>query len=70
LVAGDERLQNLPSLVLERAQRAGLVPLHEPAIADDIGRENGSETACHGVIGHLQQPPWDFAVDRILSRSP
>ena len=28
---------------LERRKGAGLVPLHEPAVADDIGREDGDE---------------------------
>ena len=33
-------------------ERAGLVLLHEPAVADHIGRENGGEPALDACIGH------------------
>jgi len=53
LVAADQRLQHLLASGLQGGQRAGLVLLHEAAVADHIGRENGGEPALDAFFGHV-----------------
>jgi hypothetical protein len=53
LVAGDQRLQHLLASGLQGGQRAGLVLLHEAAVADHIGRQNGGKPALDAFFGHV-----------------
>ncbi len=48
VVLGDLRLDQLPPVRLQRRQRPGLVALHQPAVAGDVGGQNGGEPALHG----------------------
>jgi len=41
-----------PAPGLERGQRAGLIGLHQPAVADHIDGEDGGQTALSAPIGH------------------
>ncbi len=51
-VAADQR-QDHRLMPLEGVDRRGLVLPHEPAVAGDVGGENGSEPALHrGVVVH------------------
>ena len=42
-VLGEERLDQLPAQRLQPGERAGLVALHEPAVADHVGRHDGRQ---------------------------
>ena len=44
----DRRLEQLPAVRSEPLKRAGFVLLHEAAVADDVGGENGGEPAFYG----------------------
>ena len=48
-VPGDEGLDQLLLLAAQRVQRAGLVGVHQPAVVDDVGGENGEQPAFHGL---------------------
>ncbi len=52
LVAGNQGLQHFLASRLERRQRAGLVPLREPAVADHVGGQNSGEAAPGAIFGH------------------
>ena len=41
LMLGDQRLQNVLTSSFESSQRAGLIALHKPAIANHIGGQDG-----------------------------
>ena len=43
LVLGDQGLDELSAVRLEAGEGAVLVPLHEPAVADHVGRQDGGE---------------------------
>ena len=49
---GYRRLEDIETAGLDGSQRAGLVALHEPAIADDVGGEDGGQAAVRAFIGH------------------
>jgi hypothetical protein len=44
-VLGHQRLEDLLAPPLQLRQRPGLIQLHEPAVADHVGGEDGAETA-------------------------
>src|SRR5262245_64938412 len=44
---GMTRAKDVSSPAFVRLKRAGLVPLHEPAVAGHIGGKDGSEAAFH-----------------------
>jgi len=52
-VAADQRLQHLLASGLQGGQGACLVLLHEAAVADHIGRENGGKPALDAFFGHV-----------------
>ena len=52
LMLGDQWLQHLLAPGLERGQRAGLIVLHQPAVADHVGGQDGSEAALDAFFGH------------------
>ena len=47
VVLGKKRGKDVSSSGFERLERAGLVPLHEPAVAGHIGGEDGCEATSH-----------------------
>ncbi len=51
-MAGDERLEHVLPPRLQRRKRARLVELHEPAVADDVGRQDRRQTTLNGFFGH------------------
>ena len=50
---GNRGLEHFPSPALESGERAGLVQLHEAAVADHIGGQNGGKTALGALFGHV-----------------
>ena len=42
---GDGRIEELAAMLAKRAQRALFIGLHEPAVADDVGRQDGRQPA-------------------------
>src|SRR5688572_4697396 len=54
-MALGERLENLPPARPQRRKSARLVALHEPAVADHVGRKDGSEAAMIAIFEHA--PP-------------
>src|SRR5262249_31175422 len=57
LVLCDQRLQHFLASLLQGRQCAGLVLLHESAIADHIGSKNGGEPALGGFFCHVAPLP-------------
>jgi hypothetical protein len=51
-VLGDLGVDEFLTMGLELAQRAFLVDAHQPAIAGDIGRENGRQPPFYPRLGH------------------
>ena len=52
VVPGDERVDELGAVRLEPGDRAILVPLHQPRVADHVRREDGGEPAVRVGSGH------------------
>ena len=52
LMPGDERREHVPAALPHRGERARLVALHQPAVADHIGGEDRGKTALDGGIRH------------------
>jgi hypothetical protein len=59
VMLGHQRLQHLLAPLLQRRQRAGLVLLHEAAVADHVGGENGGKTAFHRGAVSVEMPALD-----------
>ena len=53
LMTGDERLEDVLAPGSERRQRARLVALHAPAVADHVGGQNRGEAALDSFFGHV-----------------
>ena len=55
----DHRLENLPAAQLEGGERAGLVRLHQAAVADHVGQHDSGETPTHPErsLSHHSKPP-------------
>jgi len=66
VVPGNQRLQYLLSPGLQRDHRASLVLLHKPAVADDIGGEDGDQAALDAFFGHLARLFLENTVQEIL----
>jgi hypothetical protein len=47
-VARDRGIDHLGAMRLQARQRAGFVQAHQPAVAGDIGSQDGGEAAFHG----------------------
>jgi hypothetical protein len=52
MVLGDQRLDEALAVLLESLDRSRLVALHQARVADDIGREDGSEASVGTGGGH------------------
>ena len=50
----DQRVQHVPAPRLQRGERARLVALHQAAVADHVGREDGGEPALNALFGHVK----------------
>jgi hypothetical protein len=59
MVLDDERLEDLRAPLRERGQGAGLVELHQSAVADHVRGKDGGEAAFHCSLPK-QQPRCDF----------
>src|SRR5262245_50732846 len=51
-VLGDQRLDEALAVLLQTLERARLVALDQPRIADHVGRQNGSEATVDAGGGH------------------
>ena len=51
---------------LEGRQRARLIVLHETAVADHVGGEDGGEAALDAFFGHKMRLPFENAVPSIV----
>jgi len=51
-MSSDGRLKDLLPVPLQSGKRARLVGCHQPRIADDIGREDGSQFPVDASFGH------------------
>ena len=49
-VGGDMRLDQLAEMALQALQRAFLVAAHQPAVAGDVGRQDGGEPAFGALL--------------------
>ena len=75
VVLGDERLDELLAVRLQPGERASLVALHEPAVADHVGRQDGGEPpldpCCrHGrrLLGRVRFSSAPVPLSRLLVR--
>ena len=55
-MAGNGRLDQLVAMGPKTGRRLPLVGLHVPALADNIGREDGGEPALNALLGHEAVP--------------
>ncbi len=53
MVRGDDRLKDFLAAGLERGEGAGLVHLHETAVADHVGSQDRGEAALGAFFGHV-----------------
>ena len=49
---GHGGIEELAAMLAKRAQRALLVGLHEPAVANDVGRQDGGKSTFNAFRGH------------------
>jgi hypothetical protein len=49
----DQGLKDVSPSFLERSQGAGLIQLHETAVANYVGSENGGKPALDAFFGHV-----------------
>ena len=56
LMFGDLGIDEFASARLERCESAFLVNAHQPAVAGDIGREDGSQPPFDALLGHRDHP--------------
>src|SRR5262249_10226862 len=54
-VLGEQRFENCFAPVSQRGQRTSLVLLHEPAVANHIGGQDGGEATLGAFFGHAEQ---------------
>ena len=61
-ILGDGGIEELAAMLLQRPQRALLIGLHEPAVADDVGRQYGGQPALDLRVAHahLLRPTGPF----------
>src|SRR5215469_15529507 len=55
MIFDDERLEDFLASLRERSQRAGLVELHQSAVADDVRDKDGGEATLHCRLPKQQQ---------------
>jgi hypothetical protein len=55
VVLGDRRLKEFPAVSVEPSECPFLVRTHQPAVAGDIRRKNGSEPPLHALFGHVER---------------
>src|SRR5262245_59619753 len=58
----DKRADNLAAPRLECGERAGLILLHEPAVADDIGGQDSGKATLDAFLDHCGGLPLESAV--------
>src|SRR5262245_46465175 len=61
LMLRDQRLQNLATARFEGGERAHLVLLHEAAVTNHVGSENGGQAALDALFGHVMPLPSENA---------
>jgi hypothetical protein len=66
---GKGRFEDIRSTRLKGGQRTGLVQLHQAAIADHVGGQNGGKTALGAFFGHLGQWLPNSAAQQIVPGS-
>jgi hypothetical protein len=70
VVLGDRRLEEFPTMGIEARECPFLVRAHEPTVAGDIRRENGSEPPFHALFGHVSAPAWRVCAGSLWSTVP
>jgi hypothetical protein len=55
-MTGDHRVNQFAAMRFKRFEGADLIRLHEPAVGDDIGCENGSKPALNARVCHNASP--------------
>ena len=68
LVLGHQRRDDLLAARLERAQGPHLVQLHQPAVADDIGGEDGGKAALEAIFDHAMPHEGTFGANHRNAR--
>ena len=63
---GDHGLENVRAAGFKGSECTGLVQLHEAAVADHIGGQNGGKTALGAFFGHLAPFGLHAAVQQIV----
>ena len=66
VMRGDQWLEDVSTPRLKGGQRTGLIRLHQAAVADHIGGQNGSKTALGAFFGHLVPFVLHAAVQQIV----
>src|SRR6266446_6379691 len=66
MMFGNCWLKNLSTPGFERSQGAGLVMLHEAAVADYVGGQNGGKATLNALFGHMTRLPSKSEVQRIV----
>ena len=66
VMSGDQRLEDVRTPGLKGSQRTGLVRLHQAAVADHIGGQNGGKTALGAFFGHPRRLLSKGAVQQLL----
>ncbi|HVR68206.1 MAG TPA: hypothetical protein VMT98_16275 [Verrucomicrobiae bacterium] len=56
MVFFDDRFEQLLAMRLQALEGAGLIPLHEPAIAGHVSSKDGGEMAFHGGACRIVKP--------------
>ena len=54
LMLGDHRFEHVLPAGFQRREGARFVALHQPAVADHIGREDRGEPTLDALFGHLR----------------
>jgi len=61
VVLRHQWFENVPATLFERSHRTGFVLLHEPAVADHVGCQNGGEAALGAFFGYVTPLPSENA---------
>jgi hypothetical protein len=57
-VFGDFGIDEFATACLERSESAFLVNAHQPAVAGNVGSEDGSQPPLDTRLGHKYRPPY------------
>jgi hypothetical protein len=58
----DRRVEKLPAMPAERRQRSFFICLHEAAVTDHVGGQDGSKAALDAFFGHRMSQSLDRLV--------